>query len=309
MKKSGVILGLILVIIGLVILLKSFGILAFSWWVIWKIWPFAFIFIGIAVLPIQKTWKGLFYIISVVACVATMIYLSKNSEYSTLKERIRNFIDKQDFTELKEDIMQFDQISYFGFSDSISHVRVDAEFASGEYQFETKPYKKMLRLSFKGTNYSSSITEEGTFGVFYLRPKQWNSRTSSGKIHLYEDFSYTFRLQGEKSDVSLNADNLRIDTLNINANEASTWNITLSKLTPETHVFIKAHPDAGNIELTIPASSGYRFTTTVLSNDTQWNNLQPVEQGSYQSDNFMEAKSRVFIEADTRNITVQHKYP
>ncbi|MCL2511872.1 MAG: DUF5668 domain-containing protein [Bacteroidales bacterium] len=307
MKKSGVVLGLILVIVGFIILLKSFGILAFSWWTIWKIWPFAFIFIGIAILPIKKTWKGLFYIISVVGCMATMMYFSKYNEYNTLKDRIRNFIDRQNLTELKEDIMQFDQISYFGFSDSISHVRVDAEFASGEYLFETKPYKKMLRLSFKGTNYSSSITEEGTFGVLFLRPKQWDKHTSSGKINLYEDFNYTFCLQGEKSDVSLNANNLRIDTLIINANEASTWHITLSKLTPETHIFIKAHPDAGNIELTIPASSGYRFTTTVLSEDTQWNNLQPVEPGSYQSDNFMEANSRVFIEANSLGVNMRHE--
>jgi hypothetical protein len=105
--------------------------------------------------------------------------------------------------------------------------------------------------------------------------------------------------------MSLNAINLKIDTLNINAEEASTWHITLSRLLPETHVFIKAHPDAGNIELTIPASSGYRFTTTVISSDTQWNNMQPVKPGIYQSDNFTDAKSQIFIQSNTQKVDIR----
>jgi len=308
MKKSGVILGLILVIVGLIILLKSSGILVFSWWTIWKLWPFAFIFIGIAVLPIKKAWKGFFYILSIVGCVATMVYTTKHNEYGTWRERIRDFFDRRNLTELPEDLLQSDQISYFGFSDSITNVRVNAEFAAGTYLFETKSYKKMLRLTFRGTGYDSSVTENESGGVLNLHPKQWDdNRTSNGKIHLYDGFNYIFNLRGEKSDVSLDAGNLRIDTLKINAEEASTWHITLSKLTPEIHLFINAHPDAGAIELTIPASSGYQFTTTVISDSTQWNNMQPVEPGSYQSDNFTKAMSRVFIHANTRDITVQHK--
>jgi hypothetical protein len=280
MKKNGVVLGLIFIIIGFIVLLKSFGLLSFSWWTIGKVWPFAFVFIGIAIMPIEKMWKGLFYIIAIVACVAAMVYLSEKNDYSTWKDRLRIFINKHELKELKEDIMQADQISYFGFSDDVAHVKVNAEFASGKYLFETKSNKKMLHFSFRGNNYSTSVTEDESTGFLNLHPKTWNSRESAGKIYLYEKFGYTFNLQGEKSDVSLNAINLKIDTLNITANEASVWQITLSKLVPETYIFIKAHPDAGSIELTIPASSGYRFTTSVISDSVQWNNLQPVEAGS-----------------------------
>jgi len=62
MKKNGVILGLVFITIGFVILLKSFGIIAFSWWALFKTAPFAFIFIGIGILPIKKVWKALFFI-------------------------------------------------------------------------------------------------------------------------------------------------------------------------------------------------------------------------------------------------------
>jgi hypothetical protein len=272
-----------------------------------RTWPFCFIFIGIGILPIKKVWKGLLYVIAIIACVATMIYVSQHNEYGTWREQIRNFFDKQDLTELKDDIMQSDQITYFSFSDSITHVKVNAKFASGKYVFETKPYKKMLRLSFKGTDYESHVTENEAGGFLNLHPKRWDSRESNGKIFLYEDFNYAFSLQGEKSNVTLNAGRLKIDTLNINADEASTWQITLSKLVPETYVFIKAHPNAGSIKLTLPALSGYQFTTTVITDDTQWNNLQPVEPGKYQSNNFKEAKSRIFIQSNVREITVQVK--
>ena len=307
MKKNGLILGVILVIIGLIILLKSFGMLAFSWWTIWKTWPFAFIFVGIAVLPIKKAWKAVFYVVSIIACVATMMYVSKNNGYGTWKERIVDFFNREDLTELKEEILQSDQISYFGFSDSITRVHVNAEFAAGTYSFETKPNKKLLRLSFQGNDYMSSVTEDEAGGCLNLSPKQRNNRSSSGKVYIYENFDYTFSLRGEKSDLSLNAENLKIDTLKINAEEASTWHITLSKLIPEMYIFIKAHPDAGNIELTIPASSGYRFTTTVISDDTQWNNMQPVEPGIYQSDDFSGATTRIFIQSDTRGVNIRHK--
>ena len=304
MKKNGIVLGLIFVIVGLIILLKSFGLLYFSWWTIWKVWPFAFIFIGIAILPIEKMWKALFYILSIVACVATMIYVSKDSNHSTWRERFRTFLDRQDLKDLKDDILQSDQISYLGFSDSVTHVKVNAAFASGKYVVETKPYNSMLRFTFQGNSYSIALTEDGTTGFLTLYPKQWDSGKSSGKIHLYEKFNYSFTLQGEKSDLSLDAGNLKIDTLKINANEASTWNITLSTLTMETHVFINAHPEAGNITLTLPASSGYQFTTSVISDTVQWNNLQPVETGIYQSDNFKEAKSLIFIHSNTRNVVI-----
>jgi len=304
MKKNGIVLGLIFVIIGLIILLKSFGLLCFSWWTIWRVWPFAFIFIGIAIMPIAKMWKGLLYILSIVACVATMIYVSKDNSHSTWRERLRTFIDRQDLKDLKDDILQSDQISYLGFSDSITQVKVNASFSSGKYVFETKPHNSMLRFTFQGNSYSTSITEDGTTGFLALHPKQWDNSKSSGKIYLYEKFGYSFTLQGEKSDLSLDAGNLKIDTLTINANEASTWNITLSKLMTETHIFIQAHPDAGNIELTLPTSSGYQFTTTVMSDTVQWNNLQPVETGTYQSNNFKEAKSRFFIYSNTRKVVV-----
>ena len=305
MKKNGIVLGLILVVVGFIILLKSFGFLSFSWWTIGKVWPFVFIFVGIGIMPIEKMWKGILHIIAIVACVATMIYVSNNNDYSTWRERLRAFINKQDLKELKDDILNSDQISYFGFSDSVSYVIVDAKFAPGKYAFETKPYKKMLRFTFSGNSYSTSISEDGTDGFLSMHPKTWNHRESSGKISLYEDFGYFFKLQGEKSDVSLNAVNLRIDTLNITANEASTWQITLSKLVPEVYVFINAHPDAGSITLTIPASSGYQFKTSVLSDTVQWNNLQPVETGTYRSDNFKGTKTRVIIQSNTREVEVK----
>ena len=89
------------------------------------------------------------------------------------------------------------------------------------------------------------------------------------------------------------------------ANEASTWHITLSNLLPETYVFIKAHPDTDNIELTVPSSSGYQFTTTVLADNPQWNNMQPIESGKYQSNNFAETKSRIFIQSNTNAVAVR----
>jgi len=305
MKKSGIISGLVLVAIGVVILLKSFDVLCFSWWALWRLWPFSFIFVGIGILPIKQVWKGICFVIAIIACVVTMSYMSKNNHYGKWGDRVRNFFDRQDLKELKEDILQSDQISYLGFSDSISRIKVNAEFASGKYLFETKPYNSMLRFTFQGNSYSTSVTEEGSTGFLELHPRGWDNRNSSGKIFLYEKFDYTFTLRGEKSEVTLDASKLKIDTLNINADEASTWNITLSALVPEIYLFINAHPDAGNVELTLPTSSGYQFTTTVIADTAQWNNLQPVETGTYQSDNFKTATSRVFISSNSRGVEVK----
>jgi len=247
--------------------------------------------------------ESAFFHLTIIACVATMIYVSNNNGHGTWKERLKHYI-KWDLSELKEDIMQSEQLNYFGFSDSVTHVKVNAEFAAGTYVFETKLDKK-LKLSLSGNHYTSSVTEDATTGFFNLRPKEWDNGESNGKISLYEKFGYTFDLLGEKSEVSLNAEKLKIDTLNITANEGSSWQITLSKLLPETHIFIKAHPDAGAIELTLPASSGYQFTTTVISDDLHWNNLQPTEPGIYQSADFAKAKARVFIYSNSNEVEVR----
>jgi len=58
MKSRNLFFGIVLLVVGVLALLASLDVINFSWSIAWRLWPMLFIFVGIAVLPLNDWLKA-----------------------------------------------------------------------------------------------------------------------------------------------------------------------------------------------------------------------------------------------------------
>jgi hypothetical protein len=63
MKNKSIFWGISLVAIGIILLLKTLGIISFQWKDLIKLWPLILIWIGICIMPIKDIFKIILNII------------------------------------------------------------------------------------------------------------------------------------------------------------------------------------------------------------------------------------------------------
>ena len=80
MKSRNLLLGLLILFVGVVALLSVLGVITFHWYVLWRLWPLAFIFLGVALLPINKYIKALLLVLTLAA--SCVFYHIENKNYT-----------------------------------------------------------------------------------------------------------------------------------------------------------------------------------------------------------------------------------
>jgi len=76
--SSGVFWGLLFVAFGFLWLGRSFGIIHFHWYNVFKLWPLLIIWVGITLLPIERLWKNVCSFI-ILAIALVLIFLLPSS--------------------------------------------------------------------------------------------------------------------------------------------------------------------------------------------------------------------------------------
>lgn len=69
MKSRNWFVGVALIVVGVVALLDSLGVIAFSWAVMRHLWPMLLVLVGIAVLPLKDWLKTLLLLVALAAGV------------------------------------------------------------------------------------------------------------------------------------------------------------------------------------------------------------------------------------------------
>lgn len=79
MKSRNTFLGLLVIFIGVVALLSALGVITFHWCLLWRLWPLAFIFLGVALLPTNKNIKTVLLLLTI--AVGCVLYFVENKHY------------------------------------------------------------------------------------------------------------------------------------------------------------------------------------------------------------------------------------
>ena len=79
MKNKNIFTAIALIIIGALLLLKSLGIVHFTWCALFKLWPLLLIGIGIKFIPMSDHWKVIFKTLVLLLGVLLLFVYSNNS--------------------------------------------------------------------------------------------------------------------------------------------------------------------------------------------------------------------------------------
>jgi hypothetical protein len=80
--RSNIILGVFLIILGLLLLLRNFGLFDFNLGDLFRLWPFILIYFGVRMLPVdenKRVWLETAVIILFFISLVSLPYLSKKS--------------------------------------------------------------------------------------------------------------------------------------------------------------------------------------------------------------------------------------
>ncbi|MDR0364186.1 MAG: DUF5668 domain-containing protein [Bacteroidales bacterium] len=310
MKKNSIIWGILFILIGVAILLRSFDVIFFSWGALWKMWPFLFVFLGISLLPSKGYIKSILHIVALACMFGLMLYISKDyprDRYSRFWNGLSWHIDREIFDDLSEELKNSDQTIYCTFVDTVYSVTINAEFVPGVYKITGKSKTNNIKLFFQENEYTSSLHSKGNEGFINLHPKlKYGSNFSGGTINLDEKKSYTLNLSSDEANMNLDLSHIKTDTLRIDAGANSLWSVVLSDKKPECHIFLEAENMAKEISLTIPSRMGYQLSTT-SETITEEGFLEESDL-TIKSENFEGSSSKIFVTTNNSlNVTIIQK--
>ncbi|GEM_PF-3307383 len=97
-QNNNILVGLFFVILGILFLLRNFDLFHFRIEDVFRLWPFALIYIGVRMLPVDdglRTKLETGVIILFFVALVTLPYLSKKDNHNWYKQDLYNFDDEE----------------------------------------------------------------------------------------------------------------------------------------------------------------------------------------------------------------------
>ena len=130
MKTKNIIWGLILVLIGILFILKNLGIIYFSWYSLWRLWPMLLVLIGVTILPVKD---GVKVVLIIIVLVATAIFLISYPDFNWKDKRsINNSREKID----KNEPLEIDQRIFEAYDSTINEANLQFDAAAGNFRID-----------------------------------------------------------------------------------------------------------------------------------------------------------------------------
>jgi len=302
MKYKHLFWAVILISLGIIFILNNLGVLNFTWYTLWRLWPLIFIFWGIAILPVRDVLK--FSMLGGLL-ILTIVVISKlpsnnpwhlhfnhhghNFNWSTEDEDEtvnRNFKDQKlsvpfDSVAMKG-ILNLDAAAgNFTMNDSTNELLSFSKTGDiGNYELTSGSPGKTRDISLKLTDsHSSGSIKENKVDIRLNTKPAWNLKFNIGA-----------------ADMNLDLTRFLIDTATFDAG-ASSLDIRLGDRSPVTAVTFNA--GASSIDVQIPKVSGCQVSSESFLVSKDFDGFDKKSDHIYQTPNFKSCKSKIFITVKT----------
>lgn len=294
MKRSSIIWGVIFILVGTLILLRSFDIIQFSWWSFWRLWPVILILIGVSLIPIKDWIKTT---ISIIILVGSFLFIISTYNHEEI------FCTKfhNNWSDIKAEIKNNNLTSSNSatFPDSVTTVNLNIEIPECK-DFSTKSHNQsgVLLETVGITVFNLSTKTTDNIANCTLKPVFPDTDIKEANLFLTESLIYTMNVQSKSKRNYLDFSNINISELNFTAVEYNkTWDIKLGEKFSPVKVNLVTNNDVKEITLTIPESVGIKFSTPDINEIDNWNNLN--RKGDYFfSENYETAQIKIEINVD-----------
>jgi len=257
MKSKQFFWGILFISVGILWILKSLGIISFSWCVFAKLWPLIFIWIGIKLIPISDNWKIFLNTTVLLIGIAFLLILS-NSTCCDIKWKKTNYCFKE-FTICDESdtlacYPNGNIIEYEGYENAYLNLTASAgklTFAPGEYLIAIRekelPNSKIIMNSTVDEDNNIKIKAE----IQPFKNKVSHRDTYKYNILLNSSPVWDMALELNATAGQIDLSEFKIGKLEIESN-ASALDLKLGSLYPDVNLKIESNASA--VKVMIPHS-------------------------------------------------------
>jgi LiaI-LiaF-like transmembrane region len=299
MKSKHFFWGALFITLGILILLNNFYYLNFGWDDLWKFWPVVLVFWGLAIIIKNVLFKGILAAGSGII-LAFVIFAT----FKAGTDIITNNFD-WDSKDFNISIDESDNYHKYAepYDQSIKKAKFRFESGAGAFIIrDTTP--DLFSSKTNGIDYDFTVHKDS-------ENKETNITLSSQETHL------RFRHGKLRNKVEISLNDNPVWNLDLNFGAASgdfdlhkykTPNVDISmgaaslklKLgdnVPESHVDIEG--GASSIEVYVPENAGCDIHTDIALSSKSFSGFNKVGDDHYQTPNFSNAKSRIYLSVST----------
>ena len=304
MKYRHLFWAVILISVGVLFMLGNFGIIHFSWYSFWRLWPLILVFWGIAILPVKDLYKFILLAIFLIAAILFFNRIPENRPWYLNFHR--GFSDE----DLKRWDSDEDESATYNYKDQNLSVPFDSLINKGILTLDAAAGNFEINGS---TNDFMAFSKTGDIGNYELTTNDLNgARTINLKMkegsvrHKINKNNVTIRLNTKPSwnldfdigaaQVTLDLSEYRIDTAQFNAG-ASSMDIRLGD--KNTVTFLDFDAGASSITVKIPKTSGCRVTSDSFMVSKEFEDLDKIADRTYESKGFAASKNKIYININT----------
>jgi len=302
MKYKHLFWGLILIAIGLLFILNNLGIIHFSWYTFWRLWPLILLFWGIAILPVKDLLKYILLGFVLVLTFLAINYLPEGRPWFLHFHHPENSFrwewndDEIDSTHRFADqnlSVPFDSLSTKG------DLSLDA--AAGNFVMKGTT-SEFLAFSKTGDIGNYELTTKDANGKKEIRLKmaegtsRHNIRKNEVNIKLNPSPAWNLNMDIGAASVSFDLSEYRIDTADFNAG-ASSIDIRLGDKNPKTVLVINA--GASSIHVDVPKTAGCQVTSESFLVSKTLEGFENKGNHVYQTTGFNGNQAKIYITIKT----------
>jgi hypothetical protein len=311
MKYRHLFWGILLIAIGTLFILGNLGILTFSWYSLWRLWPMILVLWGISILPVKDLLK---FILLVGVLLITFLVINRlpadrpwywkfhqhnndrfSYEWNDDEDSTSGNFKNQSFT------VPFDTLAKRG------TLALDA--AAGNFRVEglTNDFLDFSKTGEIG-NYELTTGEIPGGKSIKLRLQEGNVHGSIEKnrvsIKLNAKPSWNLKLDIGAADIKLDLSEYKIDTTDIDAG-ASSIKIKLGDKVAKSILNLNA--GASSIEVEVPRAAGCQVSSESFLISKEFEGLDKKSDNTYQTPNFSSSPNKIYITVKTAVSSIRIK--
>ena len=303
MKYKHLFWGLVLIAIGMLFILNNLGIIHFSWFSFWRLWPLILLFWGITILPVKDMFK---YILLGVVLISTFLIINHMPDgrpwYWHFHHPDNSFRwewndeDNDSTTKIFSDqnlSVPFDSLAKKGI------LSLDAVAGNFKINGETSEFLTFTKSGDIG-NYEMTTKDAGRDKQITLSLKEGTSRHNIRKnevnIKLNAKPVWNLNMDIGAADADFDLSSYKIDSVVFKAG-ATSMRVKLGDKNPKTMVEFNA--GASSIHVFVPRTSGCQVISESFLVSKTLEGFENKGNHIYQTDNFKDNKSKIYITIKT----------
>lgn len=302
MKTRNIIWGLVLVLIGVLFILKNVGVIYFTWYSLWKLWPVVLVLIGVAILPIKEVFK---VILTIIVLVVAAIILASSPGFRTSdpKWSFKGDWEKRDS---KEPLIA-DQRLFESFDEMIAEAELVFDAAAGTFTLH-ETSEELFEFEREGNigKYNYATTDLGERREIRIDMAEGRIRRIDLKnkvaIKLNPNPLWDLKIGVGAASIDMDLSKFRIRDLKIDGG-ASSISLKLGDLHDDCR--LKISSGASSIKIKVPEEFACEVRLNTVLSSKELKGFDKLGDGTYVTPGFSESASNILIQIDAAVSSLQ----